>query len=451
MSRCGSPLNRGSLAGMRVRVLMLAVVALLSGWPRSQSVPSVSCALCESSKTVACPICTGAGTVLATCALCSGDGRSDCSLCNQTGKLRCPNNCREGKVQWVYRPTTGYGLAAPEATRHADPCRLCDARGLITCLSCSRDATRTCLHCSGTGKRLRTCWTCRGGGHIECPACVDVTDMSAPLACRTCDDGDAKCRLCDGIDRRKTRPCPTCKSKGTVPCASCRGHRRLACNDCGGTGKVRSVAVDRFGISKGDAGVQMCRACNGRGHGPCSSCKGGLQDCERCDAGRTPDYCTACLHERVVPCEECRSGGYARLEIIGNMLVARGRGKLAANLLELALERAKSLRGPWCSHEGTDRRGLPVGKDTEADLTRLMAIPQLNAKHWTSMLTSLAPESLEATFPLEFRERYWPDPPKNNHLTPWADAVWLSKHRQRVVARIKASLARARELPDKGN
>lgn len=421
-----------------MRHMRLVLAAFLWIWSSmhgavAQEEPAVpACTFCTD-KTVACPTCDGTGVRAVPCVYCGGDGAVECGTCDskQPGWIDCPNGpCRDGKTHWQGGDT--------------DPCKLCATKGRIPCPSCRGQKGGRCVACAGIGKRMRTCWTCVGGKRLPCPKC---TQDPAATGCGTCDgSGKAPCRLCAKTEPKGTKPCLACDGKGDLPCARCQGLDRVACAKCAATGKMRMASSKYPGLPATyaeKAGVKTCDLCEGRAVKNCADCKKGRIDCAKCEKGQVPDVCVPCLHQRQVGCDECLSGGHARHELLGNLLLEKGEPVRAAAFLARALEIAQTLKGPAVMTQAHIEMLDVQARFDELRKTLRGLEAALGEPRDPAAATPPAAAQLEQFWPQDMRERHWPDAPAGHALAPWRDETWLAGHRARLVARLTEALAKA--------
>lgn len=416
-----------------VAALVWFVVSLAPA--RTQEVSPAACALCTEA-TIECPTCAGAGTVTVACGFCGADGKLQCLVCppERPGFVDCPNRyCRDGKTRWE--------------GGDSDPCKLCAAKGRIACPSCRGKAAPECIACAGTGKRPRTCWTCAGSRRVACPLCaVDP----ARVGCGTCTgDGKVACGICRDGAPKGVQPCVVCNGAGDRACTTCRGLDRVACSKCAATGKMRLGSSKYPGVPgpRDKAGVKQCELCEGKAVKNCHDCTKGRVDCPSCEKGQTPSVCRHCLQQRAIGCDECLSGGHARWEVLGDCLVRTGHPARAVPFYERAIERAKAMQGPVVLTQlhlaALDLQAkFDALRGARDALDRATGGEASSAKAGAPMLPPAA--TLETFWPADVRARYWPDPPQGQELAPWRDAEWMRAHRERLVARLEASLAKAR-------
>lgn len=414
--------------------LLLSCMALsLSFAPAQDLGAAPACALCTD-RTVECPTCAGAGVLSGPCGFCLGKGKVECSSCPSArpGWIDCPNRyCRDGKSQWQ--------------GGDADPCKLCAAKGRIPCPSCRGQKPVPCIACAGIGARSRTCPTCVGGKRIPCPLC---TLDPARGGCSTCDgSGKATCRLCASSEAKGSGPCFSCNGRGDIACASCVGLDRVACTKCGATGKMRMVSSKYPGLpaAPGEkAGVKQCEWCEGKATKNCPDCKKGRVDCKYCEKGQVPNACVHCVQQRAIGCDECLSGGYSRWETLGELLLAKGQASRARLFFARALAAAQAMTGPVRLAELHLTMLDLQAKFAALEKARRQlagAAGEAVAKPDPPRLPAAA--ELELFWPLAVRQRYWPDAPVGQEISPWRDEKWMTAHRARTVARLEAALAKA--------
>lgn len=430
----GGPVNLRSL------VLTFCCAIVLSFVVPAQvgaAAPAPACALCTE-QAVACPTCNGSGTCAIPCLFCS-KGRVECTMCSseQRGWIDCPNRfCRGGKTQWE--------------GGDADPCKLCAAKGRVPCPSCRGQQAPSCGACAGTGTRQRTCWTCAGKQRIACPACA-VDPRRA--GCGSCDgSGKVACARCE-VATKGAPVCIVCNGAGDRPCTTCRGLDRVPCAKCAATGKMRLASQKYPGVptAREKAGVKQCELCEGKATKNCADCKKGRVDCPSCDKSKPASACLHCLQQRAIGCDECLSGGWSRLEILGDWLLAHDRPRHAAAFYTAALERVQAMKGPVSLTE-LHLTALDVQMKLQSLQAASGALRQATggASGAKEPGPTLPPAAVLETFwPVDVRKRYWPDAPAGHELGPWRDAEWMAAHRRALQTRLEASLSKAQEAAGK--
>lgn len=140
-----------------------------------------------------------------------------------------------------------------------DPCKTCNATGLLTCSNCKGAKEFTCETCNGRG--ALDCQTCEMKGEVTCTACkgmgtvitqkqkkhrnqvtgeTQVEHYQDSQPCATCgQSGKVKCPMCSGY---KEVTCRTCEGRKTIVCAHCEGMGTEKCAACEGHGKRHSMA-----------------------------------------------------------------------------------------------------------------------------------------------------------------------------------------------------------------
>jgi hypothetical protein len=115
---------------------------------------------------------------------------------------------------------------------------------------------------------------------------------------------------------REIEVCPTCSGQGELNCEGCSGKGENRCNSCSGSGEVRCGSCGGSGqihcwrcngdghTGHGDSKAR-CSSCGGRGHkGPCTNCRNGYKNCDRC-GGRGNITCSSCAGHGKVTCYQC--------------------------------------------------------------------------------------------------------------------------------------------------
>ena len=134
-----------------------------------------------------------------------------------------------------------------------DPCKTCDATGLLTCPSCKGAKEFVCETCNGRG--ALDCQTCKTAGEVACSTCNGMGTLIAQRQRRTHDAATGQTRVEHYQD---SRPCDTCGQTGKMKCPMCSGYKEVTCRMC--EGRKTTVCAHCEGM-----GTEKCATCEGHG------------------------------------------------------------------------------------------------------------------------------------------------------------------------------------------
>lgn len=261
------------------------------------------------------------------------------------------NYYKKGRFELAYRFARNAMALDQVSDRAVDPGRSAAIADLVEhCRKRTRQLSRTCPECNGTGRSTvrmqgldgglrertahsRTCTSCRGAGAVLEDATVAETKQAKGRALRTYKTlqqgrqyvavGNAwiPAPVRETLTTEQTAvlltatasPCPDCFGIGREDCDECRGGGRVACpeRDC----KNGRIRVKREGtLVNGTITQQVkCPSCGGRGWIACEECGGsGTLLCEECQGTGERDMCRKCNGAGYVPCRRCGGDGKDR-------------------------------------------------------------------------------------------------------------------------------------------
>ncbi|MGZ9676416.1 TerB family tellurite resistance protein [Flavobacterium sp. GNP001] len=122
---------------------------------------------------------------------------------------------------------------------------------------------------------------------------------------------DYTCPTCNG---NKKVDCKPCKCSGFIKCDQCRGSGECKCSKCKGKGEIKCVSglfdigCNGTGKATYNGKEQRCKKCSGRGNYPCSDCRHGIVNCNKC-ASKGELRCENCSGRGEINCSYCKAQG----------------------------------------------------------------------------------------------------------------------------------------------